>query len=453
MGAGVVANSAQTNEIGELIDHSSLSRQQLLVIVLCALVILLDGYDIQTMALAVPSLTMEWGLEATAFSYALTASVFGMLVATALVAPFGDKLGRRPVLIAGMITIGVTSIATGLSNTPTQLMIWRFLTGIGLGMCMPNATALTSEYVPLRTRAFLITAMYVSIALGALIAGFVAPPLIETFGWRMIFIVGGVLPLAVAALLLAFIPESIRLLVARRPDDPRIPGILRRFLPGIDATTVFARAEDQIARQNVLALFTPAFRARTTLLWSVFALNLFVLFVLISWLPTILSGAGWTQPQALRGAVMIQAGGIVGGLIIARLVDRAITVRALTTAYAIVAVAFALFLVVPGTVGNWTVLLLIIGAGVSGAQAALTALSAIFYPPGLRATGAGWASTCGRAGAVLAPLAGGFVLGRLDLAPEQQLVLLIPPVILCGVCVMLLPFAWQQTRHGAIDIA
>lgn len=444
-----MTDSARANEIGELIDQSSLSRQQIAVIVLCGLVILLDGYDIQTMALAVPSLTEEWGLASSAFSYALTASVFGMLIATGLVAPYGDKLGRRPMLIAGMLLIGVTSIATGLSGTPTQLVVWRFLTGVGLGMCMPNATALTSEYVPLRTRAFLITAMYVSIALGALIAGFAAPPLIDAYGWRAIFMVGGALPLLLALLLLAYIPESIRLLVAQRPSDPRIPSILERFLPGIDAATVYARHEDRIEKQNVAALFAPAFWARTTLLWCVFALNLFVLFILISWLPTVLSDAGWSTRQALRGAVMIQAGGIVGGLIISRLVDRGLTAPVMIGAFALVAAALALFLVVPGTVGNWTVLLLIIGGGVSGSQAALTALSAIFYPASLRATGAGWASTCGRAGAVMAPLAGGLVLARFDFAPDQLLALLIPPIVLCGVCVMLLPYAWQETRVPA----
>jgi AAHS family 4-hydroxybenzoate transporter-like MFS transporter len=118
----------------------------------------------------------------------------------------------------------------------------------------------------------------------------------------------------------------------------------------------------------------------------------------------------------------------------------------MASGYAIVAVSFLLFLVVPGTVPAWTLLLLIIGAGVSGAQAALNALSAIFYPPSLRATGAGWASACGRAGAVVAPLAGGFVLRYFDLEPEQHLMLLIPPMLVCGLCVLLLPYAWQESR-------
>jgi AAHS family 4-hydroxybenzoate transporter-like MFS transporter len=314
-------------------------------------------------------------------------------------------------------------------------------------MTLPNATALTSEYVPLRNRAFLIAAMYLGVPVGALIAGLVAPTLIEATSWRAIFLVGGILPLSLALLLFVYVPESVRLLVAQRPNDPRIAALLRRFAPGVDAATVHARPSDRIEKQSVLALFAPQYWARTSLLWCIFALNLFVLFVLISWLPTILGDAGWARPQALRGAVVIQAGGIVGGLVIAKLVDFGRTVVVLMSAYTIVAVGFSLFLVVPGTVPAWTVLLLVIGAGVSGGQVALIALSAIFYPPGLRATGAGWASGVGRMGAVLAPLAGGFVFARFDLEPEQHLTLLIPPMLICGLCVFLLRYAWRDQAN------
>jgi AAHS family 4-hydroxybenzoate transporter-like MFS transporter len=291
--------------------------------------------------------------------------------------------------------------------------------------------------------------MFVSISVGALLAGFTAPALIAAFSWRSIFLVGGVVPLLLSLVLLAFIPESIRLLLAQRPKDPRIASIAQRFFPGVDAATLYIRSEDRVERQNVGALFAPQFAPRTILLWAVFALNLFVLFVLISWLPTILGDAGWTRPQALRGAVMIQAGGIVGGLTIARFIDGGHALAALMGGYLLAAVAVGLFLLIPASVTNWTILLLLIGAGISGTQAALTALSAIFYPPGLRATGAGWASSCGRAGAVLAPLAGGLVLAQLTLEPAQQLALLIPPILLSCVCIILLKSAWNERTQDS----
>ena len=354
---------------------------------LCGLVVLLDGFDLQTMALAVPSLAQEWQAESAAFSFALSAALIGMLLGSAVVAPLGDRVGRRPVLIAGMIAVGAGSLLTGFAADPTDLSIWRFVTGLGLGMSLPNATALTSEYVPLRSRVLLISLMYCCVALGALIAGFVAPALIDAFGWRSIFFAGGVLPLAVAVILAVAIPESLRLLVARRPGDPRIPLIAARFLPGVDPATLVARAAERVDEPNVLALLTPTYRARTILLWLTFALNLFILFVLVSWLPTVLSDAGWTRAQALRGSVMNQAGGIVGGLLIAWLIDRGRIMPAMIGGYLLVAIALSLFLVVPSTVPSWVTLLLLVGAGVSGGQVALNAMSVLFYPPPLRATG------------------------------------------------------------------
>jgi AAHS family 4-hydroxybenzoate transporter-like MFS transporter len=194
----------------------------------------------------------------------------------------------------------------------------------------------------------------------------------------------------------------------------------------------------------VLALLGPTYRTRTILLWSTFALNLFVLFTLVSWLPTVLSDAGWTRTQALRGAVMNQAGGIVGGLIIAWLIDRGRILPAMIGGYVVAAIALSLFLVVPSSVPNWVQLLLLIGAGISGGQVALNALSVLFYPPSLRATGAGWANTLGRIGALLAPFAGGLVLRELDLEPVQQLALIIVPVLLCALFAVLLCFAARE---------
>ncbi len=418
--------------------------------VLCGLVILLDGFDLQTMSLAVPSLAEEWQAQPAVFSFALSAALLGMLGGSAVVAPLGDRFGRRPVLLGGLLVVGTASLLTAYSGSPTELSIWRFATGIGLGTTLPNATALTSEYVPVRSRVLLISLTYACVALGALIAGFVAPLLIDAFGWRSIFAFGGFLPLVVTVLIAIWIPESLRLLVAQRPTDPRIQVIAKRFLGDVDAAKLVVGATERVARQSVAALLSRTYRSRTLLLWATLALSLFVLYVLVSWLPTVLTAAGWTRAQALRGSVMNQAGGIVGGLIIASLIDRRLTIPAMVGGYVIVALALALFLVVPGTVSNWFSLLFLVGAGVSGGQVALNVLAVLFYPPPLRATGSGWANTVGRLGALLAPFAGGLVLQRLTLKPVEQLTLLVVPVLLCAFFAVLLGLA---VRADAREVA
>jgi AAHS family 4-hydroxybenzoate transporter-like MFS transporter len=437
--------TTQKTDLSRLIDSRPLSGLQIRVIILCGLVVLLDGYDIQTMSLAVPSLAPEWGLHRSAFGWALSAALIGMMGGAMILGPLGDRWGRRPVLIAMMLVLGVSSLLTGLATSVTELVIWRLLTGLALGASLPNATALTSEYVPARRRAALVILMYCNVAIGAFIAGFVAPPIIGAFGWRAIFYVGGIIPLIIAVLLWTGAPESVKLLFARNPQDPRIRRILARLVPDVDAGTVQAHAPGADTRSHsVLELLSKEFRARTTLLWCVYILNSFVLFLLVTWLPALLQSAGWEPAQALRGSVMIQAGGVMGGLLLSSFVDRGKTVPGMVSAYIITAVCLGLFLVIPADGGGWWLLLLVIGGGISGSQFALTALAAAFYPPVIRAAGVGWGLGVARIGAILAPLAGAQMAAH-ELSTTLTLSLLIVPVLICSLSVLLLPKVWRPS--------
>jgi AAHS family 4-hydroxybenzoate transporter-like MFS transporter len=427
-----------TTEIGQLIDERPLSRLQIRVMVLCGLLVLLDGYDIQTMALAVPSVVAEWSLPSGQFGFALAAALIGMMIGAALVAPFGDRWGRRPVLACSFALVGLASLATAFSTELWHLVAWRLLTGIGLGASLPNATALTSEYVPTQRRAALITLMYCNVALGALIAGFTAPPIIQAFGWRSIFVIGGVIPLVLSVLILLGIPESLKFLLARQRKDGRVAAIVNQLAPGTDVQSLYTAETTAVNKHSVAALFTPTYRPRTILLWCVFCLNLFALFMLISWLPTLLKDAGWSPANALRGSVMIQAGGIIAGLLLSRYVDRGKTVGAMVSAYILTAISLALFIVIPSTSASWWLLLLTMGAGTSGTQFALNALAAAFYPPVIRATGVGWGFGIGRIGAISGPLAGGLIV-QYGLAPVHVIALLTIPVMICAGSVLLLP--------------
>jgi MFS transporter, AAHS family, 4-hydroxybenzoate transporter len=437
-------------DVRQLIDERPLGSLHRSIIVLCGLVVLLDGYDIQTMALAVPSLSAQWGILPSRFGLALSASLIGLMVGAGLLAPLGDKYGRRPLLIGGMALLGVASLGTILSTAPAHLVFWRFLTGLGLGASIPNGTALTSEYMPARRRAALVTLMFCNMAVGAFVAGFTAPAIIETWGWRGIFVVGGILPLAVSLILYFFAPESVRFLLARDPDDSRIRRILLRIAP--DANAMFVRSEIQTAeRHSVLALFVREYRLRTLLIWCAFILNLFVLYTLISWIPTLLRSAGWAAANASRGVGIINAGGVVAGLLISAFVDRNRTLPAMLVAYIGVAVSLALFMILPSG-AIWWLLLAVIGGGTSGAQMTLNALAAGIYPPVIRATGVGWATSTGRVGAALAPLVAAAVVGR-QVAPLSVLGLLIIPVLACALCVGLLLAAMSAAHRPAPEPA
>ncbi len=427
----------RTAEIGQLIDERPLSGLQIRIMILCSLVVLLDGYDIQTLALAVPSIAADWSITANRFGLALTSAIVGMGVSSAFLAPLGDRIGRKPMIIGFMVLVGIASLATAAASSLTDFVIWRFIMGIGMGASLANATALTSEIVPARRRTLLVALMFCNVPVGAFLASFTAPGLIETFGWRGLFVVGGVLPLLLCVILVLWSSESIRFLLVKRPEDRRVASILTQLAPGLDASAVYAADREPVKSQSVLELLSPFYRSRTLLLWSVFCLNLFVLYLLISWLPTQLRGARWSNSQAMRGAGMIQLGGVIGGLLVSWYSDRGKTVGALVCAYSVASVALASFLVVPSETTSWGTLILLLGAGISGAQLALYALAAAFYPPAIRATGLGWVAAVSRVGAMSGPLVGGMVL--LGLGTTGVLGALIVPTILCALCVLLLP--------------
>ena len=431
-------------EIDDLLDARPLCGLQRYVLVLTSLAVLFDGYDLQVLALAVPSLTKAWGIAPAALSFALSASLLGMGIGAAFLGPLGDRYGRRTVLAGTMALVGVSSLAAALAHSPWQLALCRFVTGAALGASLANAYVLTADYMPRRRRATLITLSYCNTATGALLAGLVAPSAIAHYGWPATFVIGGVLPLALSVALITTGPESIKFLLLRRPGSGAIARILRRIAPDVAPAQVFLRPPAQALAGSVGDLFKRRYRAPTLLLWLGYGMNSFVLYLLVSWLPTLLTGAGWLPAQASHAMSFNQLGGIVGGLSLAALMDRFGAERTLSVGFAINAVALLLFLAVPSGFFSWGALLLLIGACTGGSQFAIVSLAAGLYPSNILATGSGWASAVARIGAFASPLVGGALIAA-GVAPTRVIAGLAVPAAV-GVISML---AMSRARRPA----
>ena len=431
-----------TIDVARLLDEHSISALQLLVALLSACIMFVDGYDVTVMALAVPVIARQWAITPPHFSYALSAVLLGLSVGAAFFAPLGDRAGRRRLLVMAMALIGVATVATATSGTPLQFVFWRLLTGIGMGISIPNCNAWTAEYVPLRSRATILVVMNAAIGAGSFCAGFVAPLIFAHWGWRGAFLVGGAAPLAIGLAIYAAAPESLKFLAVRRPEDPRIPVILARIAPEVDPLARLHRPDSppQVSRWSLLELLGPLYRRRTFVLWGLVVTNLFTLYVLISWLPTLLQSDGWPLDDALRGAVLIQAGGILGGLALSVFLSRGQTLPALAIAFLATAACLVLFRAA-GFAVSWVVLALI-GGGTSGSQLSLNALSTAYYPPAIKATGMSWAGVIGNIGAFLAPVAGGWAIERGFSAVNILAMLAVLPA-LCALGVLLMRRAWQ----------
>lgn len=426
-------------DVERIVDESRLGRFQLRAIALCGLISLLDGYDLQTMAFLTPTLAAEWGIVASEFRLVLSASLLGLAIGALTAGPLSDRYGRRTVLLAALLVLSGSTLACATVGDLRGLFIWRFATGLGLGASMPNIIALTAEYSPARNRALLISLMLCGLPLGGALGGQLAAELIATFGWQSVFIVGGLIPVILFAIAVPLLPESIKFLAGQGGRRERLFEILRQIQPGLaldrDASAEFGVARDIPA--PIVGLFRDGRTTGTLLLWSIFFLNLFSMYFLASWLPTVLQSADWSPRQALIGTSVYHWGGLAGGLVFSHLIDRWDSFRILPPVYLATTAAIAAVGALSVSVPAASIVLALAGAGLIGAQFCLNALAAAFYPTMIRATGVGWALGIGRLGAIMSPLIAGGILGA-AWPIEGFFAAAAAPLLLCAAAVMLM---------------
>jgi len=405
----------QPVDIGHILDESRLGASQIFFVFLTALTIVFDGVDNQLLGIAVPALMRDWALPRGAFAPVLASGLIGMMVGGAIAGFVGDRMGRRFALIGSVLIFGVLTAAVALVDNVWTLAALRFLAGLGLGGAMPNAAALTSEYVPRRHRPFAITLTIVCVPLGGTLAAFVAGYVMPVFGWRTVFAIGGALPLVVAVVLLKFLPESPRYL-ARRPERwPDLERILQRIGHPVPAASAFVDlGEKTVARASVAALFTPDFRQDTLALWGAMFACMLAVYTAFNWVPSMLSGAGLGLTVASNGIAAYNLGGVagavLGGLLIARIGSKP-TMLAISAAAIVGAIVLASMPITATSNPVPIVAMLgVTGASINAIQTTLYALAAHIYPTAVRATGVGTAVAFGRIGGVLSSYAGEWAL-------------------------------------------
>jgi AAHS family 4-hydroxybenzoate transporter-like MFS transporter len=359
-------------------DAQNWTRPAVLVVAIVALALVLDGLDAQALGLAIPPLMLEWDLTRGDFAPIAAGSLIGMAIGATFGGVLGDHIGRRAALIGSIALFG---LATGLA-TLTQGIggfgALRALAGLGLGATLPNASALIAEFTPVRYRSIGMSIAQLSQPVGSLAAGLLAATLLEGSGWRSLFLIGCVAPLALALLFLWRLPES--------------PGFLAR-----DAT----RSE---RNASIGALLVPEWRRDTLIAWLACFLSLLALYSVLSWAPAML--AAEHMPLSFTGTAIavFSIGGITGslgcGLLIRRWGSRTAQIIIGATGIAAAVLLIAVFRAGAATPTTIGALMAFVGVGAAGTQATLYALGAHLYPTELRATGIGAILGLGRLGAV-----------------------------------------------------
>jgi MFS transporter, AAHS family, 4-hydroxybenzoate transporter len=404
------------------------------------------------------------GLQRELLGPIFSSALAGLMVGYLLLSPLSDRFGHRRLILTSTVTFGLLTMATVFATGVTELMVFRFVTGVALGALIPSTVALTTEYSPKRLRATFVLVIYCGVSLGFVAAGALAASIIPLYGWRSMLWVGAMTPLVLAVFVFMFLPESLDFLVRTKADRQNIWRVIRRVdqnLPPNCPDEFTTEIEER--RGAVASLFQSSRSFGTIVLWLVFALNLAEFYALQSWLPTILATLNYPPSTVALATSLTTIGGIVAAFAIGPAMDRLGPYASLAVVY-FAGVVFLALLGIAISAPDWILFIVAFCAGfcVSGGQKSVIALSAIFYPAPIRSTGVGWPLGIGRLGGISGPLLVGVLLGYHFSAASIFYAAAIP-LLFAGILVALLGHRYgadQQrpqvpliTPHSAIRIS
>lgn len=400
-------------DVQVFLNTHKFSGYQWLIFFLCFMVVLLDGFDTAAIGYIAPSLIVEWGVAKPALAPVLSAALFGLAAGALSAGPLADKLGRKLVLIGSVLVFGIACAISGYATSLNELVVLRFITGLGLGAAMPNAVTLTSEYCPDRQRAMLTNAMFCGFPLGAAFGGFLASWMIPHWGWRSVLHLGGAAPLVLAVLMLLFLPESVRYLVARGRPVEKVRRILMRISARAAEASSFVLSETKAAgtgQSGIAVVLSKRYLLGSLMLWLAYFMGLVIFYALINWMPILLKEAGMAPQKATLVSALFPLGG-VGAVLFGWLMDRFNANRIIAVGYALTAVSIYVVGQVVGQDWLLVAMVFVAGAIMNTAQSSMPALAAAFYPTAGRATGVAWMLGIGRFGGI----AGSFLVAELAL--------------------------------------
>lgn len=402
-------------DVGRLLDEGEWGRYQKWLIFLTALTIVFDGIDNQLLGVAMPAIMQEWSAPRSAFAPVISIGLTGMMLGGAVAGIAGDRVGRRTALLGSMLLFGVMTAAVAAATSPMQLALLRLLAGAGLGGAIPNATALAAEYVPRRHRPVAVTLAIVCVPLGATIAGLLGIRVLSVVGWRALFVIGGMIPALTALTLLRVLPESPRYLARHPHRRAELARTLARMGHPTPEGATFVDATEQTAeRASIWSLFNPGRRSDTLALFGAFFSCLLAVYLGFSWLPALLTSAGFDPGTASTGITAFNLGGVAGALTGSVMISRfgsRLPMLLMTAGAAAGAVTLGVMPIdVSQPVLPILVMLTITGGLINAVQTTMYALAAHVYPSAMRATGVGTAAAVGRVGSILSGYAGAWAI-------------------------------------------
>jgi AAHS family 4-hydroxybenzoate transporter-like MFS transporter len=433
--------------VSDVIDNARFNAYHRLIIGLCGLMVFFDGFDLSAISFAAPDVVKVLGVERAMIAPVFSAGLLGLTLGALGFGFIGDRWGVKRTFILCGVLFGIFSLLTATATSVPVLIAYRFLAGLALGGASPISIAIASDFMPKKLRTSIVMIMYISLAVGGVFAGY-SYGYLEAFGWRTVFIVGGLAPIILAPLFIALLPESLVAQVLHGADPARINAILARLEPGGTFTdTTFSVDKENKEGFQPAQLFQDGRAAITTTLWAVFFSSLVALYFFNNWIPILLTGGGLSKHEIVTITTSLQWGGVVGTLLASPIVLKFGGFRSASIGYLIAAAAMLVLSMEKGSFVFLAVATFLVGMFLIGTQSILNASTANVYPPIMRSTGVGWAFGIGRIGSVISPAIAGVLLA-MQWQPAQLFMIAAIPTVLASIGLFVL-LRFLKTRAPA----
>jgi AAHS family benzoate transporter-like MFS transporter len=396
-------------DVNDVIDNATFNKFHWKVLFWCTLIIIFDGYDLVIYGVVLPILMDQWGLNPYVAGLLGSSALFGMMFGAMGFGMLSDRLGRKKVIITCVVLFSVTTVINGFATTPWQFGILRFIAGLGIGGVMPNVVSLMSEYSPKKSRSTLVALMFSGYAVGGMMSAGLGIWIVPNYGWEIMFYLA-VVPMLMLPFMLKFLPESVAFLMAQKRES-EARDILTQVAPlkHINEQDVLTVPPTTDSKAPVLELFRDGRAMSTMMFWVAFFCCLLMVYALGSWLPKLMSNAGYALSSSLMFLMVLNVGAIIGAVGGGWLADR-LSLRSVLVSFFILGSGSLVLLGYESPMWFLYILVGIAGATTIGSQILLYAYVAQYYPTSIRSTGLGWASGIGRNGAIVGPLLGGALL-------------------------------------------
>ena len=419
------------------LDLTGFAPWRFIALACCVMINMVEGFDVLSIAFTSTYIISDWGISPKELGFLFSAALAGMALGSILLAPMADKYGRRPIILAGLGLSTLGMAAASFTPGYTALLGFRFITGLGVGALISTLNTTIAEHATNKHRSVWMALFATAFPIGSALGGMLAPFLVEQFGWRSVFLAGGLVTAFLGALAYFAVPETIAYLVTRQPPGAlrRVNAILVRFRQApVSEFPAASPMSKPTLLKSLKTLFQKVYFTRSMLMGVVFVFGQLTAYFILNWTPKILVDLGFAHENAVMGSAMITFGGAIGGLLAGLLGMRWDGIVIASVSYLLCFIALCFFGAVGPHLEQALALCFLIGFFLWGGTTGKLVALARIYPAEVRASGAGFCFAIGRIGAVLGPIMAGFLIsagvGRLTLVVSLALPLIVVAVLM-----------------------